>query len=342
MEIESDFTTDLNSRREQSLRKYRVIVYHEDGYSYSEIERETGYQKGTISKIIEKFRNYGDVNFNCYSSNCGRHSVLDTQDKSLIIDFLSKDNTTTLEELQEKIFENSGKDVSTWAINQFEHSLGRFKVPKQKPILSEKNKLKRLEYAVLHQHDQFSNVIFTDESYFCLNRNTKKVFVFQGEEAPYNPWYNPDQCVMVWGGICRKGKIDIQFLKGSIKSGSYIAVLKDYFPDHGNKKFGVHKWRFQHDNAPSHRALVVKEWLEDHVPKRLHFPPQSPDLNPIEQVWSYMKDFVESRNPVNREDLMELMLMAWDALPIVTINSYIDHLSVVMQKVIENDGGNVE
>ena len=195
---------------------------------------------------------------------------------------------------------------------------------------------------MLHLHDQFSNVIFTDESYFCLNRNTKKVFVFKGQEAPYSLWYNPDQTAMVWGGICRKGKIGIQFLEGSINGDTYINLLQEYFPSVGDSKFGANKWRFMHDNAGAHRALMVKERLEDLVPKRLHYPAQSLDLNPIEQVWAYMKDYVESGGPVSREDLMELMLRAWDVLSNETINSYIDHLSIVMQKVIANDGGNVE
>ena len=117
MEIETDFAMDLHTKRQESLRKYKVVVYHEEGMSYLEIEKETGYKKGTISKILDKFRNYGDVNFNCYSSNYGRHSALDTQDKALVIDALTKDNTTTLQDLQQKIFENSGKGVSIWPIN---------------------------------------------------------------------------------------------------------------------------------------------------------------------------------------------------------------------------------
>jgi len=341
MEIESDTPKDLDTLKQQNIRKYQVIVYREEGWTYSQIEEATGFQRGTISKILEKFEKYGDVNFNCFVSNCGRHSVLETRDKDFIIDTLSKDNTATLQDLQLALVENFGKNVSLTTINEFEHTLGRFKVPKQKPILSERNKQKRLEYAILHQHDNFSNVIFTDESFFCLNRNTKKVFVFNGQEAPFSPWYNPDRGVMVWGGICRKGKIDLQFLEGSIDKNAYIKVLEDYFPRLGDKKYGKDRWRFMQDNAGAHRALIVKEWLEDHVPKRLHHPPQSPDLNPIEQVWGYMKDFVESRNPVSRDDLMELMLRAWDQLSTETINSYINHMSTVIPTVIANGGGNV-
>jgi len=54
-----------------------------------------------------------------------------------------------------------------------------------------------------------------------------------------------------------------------------------------------------------------------------------------------MKDFVEKKSPVDKNDLMELILNAWDSLSNDTINQYIDNLSVVIQKIIENAGGNV-
>ncbi|HRN71284.1 MAG TPA: hypothetical protein PLS49_08960, partial [Candidatus Woesebacteria bacterium] len=56
----------------------------------------------------------------------------------------------------------------------------------------------------------------------------------------------------------------------------------------------------------------------------LHHPAQSPDLNPIELVWGYMKDFVEKKSPVDKNDLMELILNAWDSLSNDTINQYIN------------------
>src|SRR5690242_19561033 len=96
-----------------------------------------------------------------------------------------------------------------------------------------------------------------------------------------------------------------------------------------------------HDGAGPHRALIVKEWLEDNVPRMHHHPAQSPDLNPIEIVWSYIKDFVESKKPCNRDDLMELIEKGWDQLPNESINKYIDHLSTILPKIIENNGGNV-
>ena len=68
MEIETELPTELHTKKEQSLRKYMVIVYRSEGRIYTEIEQATGYKRGKILKILEKFENYGDVNYNCFVS----------------------------------------------------------------------------------------------------------------------------------------------------------------------------------------------------------------------------------------------------------------------------------
>lgn len=43
------------------------------------------------------------------------------------------------------------------------------------------------------------------------------------------------------------------------------------------------------DNMPSHHAKVVKQVLDSFKIKYLYLPPYSPDLNPIEKMWSKIK-----------------------------------------------------
>jgi len=57
-------------------------------------------------------------------------------------------------------------------------------------------------------------------------------------------------------------------------------------------KFPGGNFRFQQDNAPKHTSRVANQFLEDNKINRWKMPAESPDLNPIERVWSHLKQFL--------------------------------------------------
>lgn len=62
-----------------------------------------------------------------------------------------------------------------------------------------------------------------------------------------------------------------------------------------NPSSAQHSSEFMHDNAPTHIATVSKHYLRNHRINTMEWPPYSPDLNSIDNVWSDMKAYLFSR-----------------------------------------------
>jgi hypothetical protein len=65
------------------------------------------------------------------------------------------------------------------------------------------------------------------------------------------------------------------------------------------------------DNDPKHTSNVVAKWLKDNKAKILEWPSQSPDLNPIEDVWAELKNRVRARRPTNLTQIHQLCQGEW-------------------------------
>jgi hypothetical protein len=82
------------------------------------------------------------------------------------------------------------------------------------------------------------------------------------------------ELAIVEGIMNAKGYVDI--LRGNLKkSVSKLGIQDSYF--------------FQQVNEPKHTALVTREWLLYNARGLLETPPQSPDINPIENLWSLLE-----------------------------------------------------
>lgn len=94
------------------------------------------------------------------------------------------------------------------------------------------------------------------------------------------------------------------------------------------------------DGAPSHTATFTNvERLKKGIPKAI-WPSLSPDFNPIERIWDWLRREVAKKKVTKSEDLATAMQEAWDNLPIRIINREIEKLPNIMSKCMEVQGNN--
>lgn len=101
---------------------------------------------------------------------------------------------------------------------------------------------------------------------------------------------------------------------------------------------------FQHDNAPSYRARITQDTLAAMGITLIRWPPNSPDLSPIENVWPWMKEWIEAHG--NIQDLNQAQLhckiqKAWDQVPSDFLLQLAHSMLRRLQMVIDSGGGTI-
>ena len=66
------------------------------------------------------------------------------------------------------------------------------------------------------------------------------------------------------------------------------------------------------DNDPKHTAKITTDLLDGIAPDRIgDHPPNSPDLNPMEDVWSYLDGTVKKKRVRSLDGLQRALTKAW-------------------------------
>lgn len=220
----------------------------------------------------------------------------------------------------------------------------------KRPPLTKVHKQKRLQWASTYMKTNFENVLFTDEMRATLDGpdGWDRGWVLHGSNAPSRlRRQQGGGGVMIWAGIIQ-GEIAGPFkVEEGVKMNSvnYTKFLEDNFlPWYRSKPASFKKKMiFMQDNAPSHASNYTKDWLakKNFKDNRLMiWPPASPDLNPIEHLWSILKRelYANGRQFSSKKSLWEALLSATQKIDSRTINNLTSSVDSRLVKVLQNKG----
>ena len=146
--------------------------------------------------------------------------------------------------------------------------------------------------------------------------------------------------IMIWGCFSRKGLGLLWIVDQSITGDKYVEILEQALIPSINLLSEGNEVTFQQDNAPAHTAKKVKDFLQDKGISSVTWPSNSPDLNPIENLWSYMKNKIRIRNPSNKNELVQEIKKVWEEeIPLEYLHTLIDSMQSRLKECLENDGG---
>jgi transposase len=104
---------------------------------------------------------------------------------------------------------------------------------------------------------------------------------------------------------------------------------------------------FMHDNAPIHRAHIIREWLWERGIEVMNWPPYSPDLNLIENLWALLKAemyilYPELVSAPNNAETLDLLISCaidtWDRIGEQLLNRLIDTMERRVKAVLDAEG----
>ncbi|GFW28116.1 transposable element Tcb2 transposase [Trichonephila clavipes] len=192
--------------------------------------------------------------------------------------------------------------------------------------LTPRHRVARRRWAAEHrdweQHD-WSQVLFTAESRFSLECDTRRVLVWRDRGTRNNPAFVRERSQyrragwMVFGGISIGGRTDLHIIRNGTLTGRRYAdeILRPHVIPYAGA-IGD-SFVFQDDNARPHRARLVENMLEAETIQRMEWPACSPDLNPIEHVWVILGRRIAARPrpPATVRDLEIALLEEWNSIP---------------------------
>lgn len=235
------------------------------------------------------------------------------------------------------IFSRHGISVSIRTVIRSRQELGwTFRGSTYCQLIRDANKAKRLEWAQQHTGDTFDNVIWSDEASILLETHRKRCYRKQGERPKPKPRPKHPIKVHVWAGISIEGATDICIFTGIMNADFYTRILQDFLLPFLHSKFPSRGHRFVQDNDPKHVSHKAKEFFERNQVNWWHTPPESPDLNPIENLWHKLKEYLRARiKPRTLDELIAGIKTFWTTVDAQKCKKYIQHLQKVIPRVIE-------
>jgi transposase len=323
-----------------------TIALLNSGHSYEAIKARVGISKGAIHNIKEQYLPDHE------GKSAGRPRILsDTTSRNIVRQAtLAKLHNTV--EIQKHLQDNLGINASQRTIGRTLKSAEMYAGRTvRKALISAAHRKKRLDFARRHENwtvADWKRVVWSDETSFVRDGSKIRKIIwkkrgrgFQPQHVQYKLKHGGGK-IFAWGCITAEGVGYLTKINGGLDAELYVRILDDELM-RTIKYYRLDKKKliFQQDGDPKHTAKITKEWLEDSGLHTLEWPPNSPDMNPIENIWLIMEQKLQSydRMATGELDLWERAEEQWESITKEECLNLIESMPRRIEAVIKAKGG---
>ena len=320
--------------------KGKASALLEEGLSERHVSRRLGIPRKTIALWrANAFRL-------CRNVGSGRKRKTCSRSDRLILRRVKEDPTLSSREVRNSLPEPT---ISARTVRRRLRE-GNFKSRKRPSTLelTDRHKRARLDWAMRHCHwrSQWDRVVWTDEASVCLRARDGRLRVWMksGDKLPEHlalPVNQGGGRLLIWAAVWMNGRSELHIQTENMNSDGYVNVLERHIlPLSFQLGDPFTDWMLMDDNATCHRSSLTNSFKSQAGIRTLKWPARSPDLNPIENVWSLLKRAVRrSVRPGDDLSRLEAILrQEWDRLDQATINRLIQSMPSRVRLVIEGSG----
>ncbi|CAJ0967905.1 unnamed protein product, partial [Ranitomeya imitator] len=327
-----------------------IIALQKNGLTGKSIAATKIAPQSTIYRIIKNFKERASI---VVKKAPGRPRKSSKRQDRILKLFQLRDRTTSSAELAQE-WQQAGGSASARTVRRrlFEQGLVSTRAAK-KPLLSRKNIRDRLIFCKRYREwtaEDWGKVIFSDESPFRLLGTSGKQLIRRRRGERYHqsclmPTVKHPETIHVWGCFSAKriGSLTVLPKNTAMNKEWYQNVLQEQLLPTVQEQFGAQQCLFQHDGAPCHKAKVITKWLmEQNIEILGPWPGNSPDFNPIENLWLIIKRQVDKQKPTNSGKMQELIMQEWTAISQDLVQKLIESMPGRIAEVLKKKGKEIQ
>ena len=310
-----------------------ALVYPSAHSIYKSERLDWGLTK--IKKTFKHYQMFGTFPEDQRSSNSS-FKKLRSEHIEYIIQKLNENSSIKCPEITNLLNSRFDLNVSERTIQRWLKEKGyEYSLYKVRPKNDLKDQENRLNWCKRHTFDNWYDIFFTDETTIYLNNPGGFKWVKDGEQQNYVAGHNRGRKVNVWGAISHKGKLTLQVFEENLNTEVYLNILSDMLPE--MRQINNKKIRLQMDNAKVHWSTNALKFYKENNLRLIDWPPNSPDLNPIENVWAYLKSKL-SYQKYTKNQLISKIHTTWNDISDEQIKKTWESIYKRIQQCIDVEG----